>query len=413
MGWQSKIALMVSQTSWRISKVRTVVMMTMRMTMERMVEIGDQDGGSKSKKKIKHVNKAEQQEDEFDRVMRECDERLAKEAEDNVEVVDGPPLPPPDEKLHDKPPSGMPPDGEIEHHSAGKPSDRIIYLNDIGEYCKLGSKGRHYRVGADGRKDVRHLSGPKGEFNVEEWKNLSAKERDVIIRREKLEEEAEKLKEIKAKKEKEKKEKAEKAKLAKEEKEKKKAEASSSKEEPKKKKRKKKDKPPAEGDGGDGKDGGKDAGIFRGEWVSLSTAQDLKGLDRARVGLGSVVMYVARRRHDPKEMLEDPDAKASMRTEWLGQHKQGVFDFSVVREYDDVVNEAKRLGKEVHMARVHGICVEKNYQLPKGSPGRKFKGRGVLLGNQVKNQHWETAFFQMVSRGRLLWLHPRAWRKVG
>ena len=95
-----------------------------------------------------------------------------------------------------------------------------------------------------------------------------------------------------------------------------------------------------------------------------------------------------------KEMMEDPDAKASMRNEWLGQHKQGVYHFSIVREYDDVVAEAKREGKEVHMARVHGICVEKNYQLPKGSPGRKFKGRGVLLGNQVKNQHWEAAFFQ-------------------
>ena len=95
-----------------------------------------------------------------------------------------------------------------------------------------------------------------------------------------------------------------------------------------------------------------------------------------------------------KEMMEDPDAKASMRNEWLGQHKQGVYDFSIVREYDDVVAEAKREGKEVHMARVHGICVEKNYQLPKGSPGCKFKGRGVLLGNQVKNQHWEAAFFQ-------------------
>jgi len=58
------------------------------------------------------------------------------------------------------------------------------------------------------------------------------------------------------------------------------------------------------------------------------------------------------------------------------------------------VNEAKREGKEVHMARIHGICVEKNYQLPKGDPKRKFKGRGVLLGNQVKNQHWEAAFFQ-------------------
>ena len=46
------------------------------------------------------------------------------------------------------------------------------------------------------------------------------------------------------------------------------------------------------------------------------------------------------------------------------------------------------------MPRVHGICVEKNYQLPKGSHRRKFKGRGVLLGSKLKNQHWQAAFFQ-------------------
>ena len=85
-----------------------------------------------------------------------------------------------------------------------------------------------------------------------------------------------------------------------------------------------------------------------------------------------------------KEMMENEDARTSMRKEWFGQHAAGVFDFSLVREYDDVVAEAKKSGKEVHMARIHGICVEKNYQLPKGHPSRKFKGRGVLLGNQVK-----------------------------
>ena len=95
-----------------------------------------------------------------------------------------------------------------------------------------------------------------------------------------------------------------------------------------------------------------------------------------------------------KEMMENDDARKAMRKEWLGQHAAGVYDFSVVREYDDVVREAKANKTEVHMARVHGICVEKNYQLPAGSPSRKFKGRGVLLGNQVKNQFWEAAFFQ-------------------
>lgn len=46
------------------------------------------------------------------------------------------------------------------------------------------------------------------------------------------------------------------------------------------------------------------------------------------------------------------------------------------------------------MARVHGIIVEKKYQLKDNDPRRKYKGRAVLLGNQVKNQNWEAAFFQ-------------------
>ena len=46
------------------------------------------------------------------------------------------------------------------------------------------------------------------------------------------------------------------------------------------------------------------------------------------------------------------------------------------------------------MARAHGICVEKHSQLPVGDPKRKFKGRGVLLGNQVTNQSFEAAMFQ-------------------
>ena len=94
------------------------------------------------------------------------------------------------------------------------------------------------------------------------------------------------------------------------------------------------------------------------------------------------------------EIESNPKAKEAMLKEWKGLRDQEVFDFSMVREYDDVVAEAKKNKKEVHMARVHGICVEKNYQLPEGNPGRKSKGRGVLLGNQVKNQHWEAAFFQ-------------------
>ena len=70
------------------------------------------------------------------------------------------------------------------------------------------------------------------------------------------------------------------------------------------------------------------------------------------------------------EIESNPKAKESMLKEWKGLRDQGVFDFTMVREYDEVVAEAKKDKKEVHMARVHGICVEKNYQLPEGNPGR-------------------------------------------
>ena len=46
------------------------------------------------------------------------------------------------------------------------------------------------------------------------------------------------------------------------------------------------------------------------------------------------------------------------------------------------------------MAREHGLIYEKNYQLKEDDPARKFKGRGVLLGDQVKDQNMEAALFQ-------------------
>ena len=161
----------------------------------------DGDDGDDKPKKGKITNRVEHQEGEFTRMMEEMDIKLDKEKEDGVEVVDGLPLPPP---------AGEPPYDGPEHHSMGKPGDGIIYLSDIGEHVKLDKRGRPYRVGPDGRKEVRGSPRPKSSYSPEEWRALSAKERDVIFCRGKLEEEeeAEKLKEIKLKKEKEKKAKA-------------------------------------------------------------------------------------------------------------------------------------------------------------------------------------------------------------
>ncbi|CAL1143864.1 unnamed protein product, partial [Cladocopium goreaui] len=174
---------------------------------------------SRQKTKGKITNRVEHQEEEFNRMMEEMDIKLDKEKSDGVEVVDGPPMPPPD---------GEPP-------YDGSPR-------------------------------------PKSSYSPEEWRSLSAKERDVIIRRGKLEEEADKLKEIKLKKEKEKKAKAEAAER------KKKSEASSHKDPPKDEGRKKKKKSNKDSKESSGKDGSKDASVgvgkLRGDWERIPTPHD-------------------------------------------------------------------------------------------------------------------------------------------
>ena len=93
-------------------------------------------------------------------------------------------------------------------------------------------------------------------------------------------------------------------------------------------------------------------------------------------------------------MVSNPKAMEAFMNEWKGLWDQEVFDFAQTRGYDGVINEAKRKGQKVHMARVHGLIYEKNYQLKEDDPARKFKGRGVLLGDQVKDQSMEAALFQ-------------------
>ena len=130
---------------------------------------------------------------------------------------------------------------------------------------------------------------------------------------------------------------------------------------------------------------------------SMPCVQHMKDDHRERLGssfVGDVFRSaLVSRPVGRKEMLSDPEALESMMKEWKGQWTAEVYDFKMVREYDDVVREANK-GEEIHMARVHGICVEKHSELPKDDKRRKFKGRGVLLGNQVKNQNFEAALFQ-------------------
>jgi hypothetical protein len=57
-----------------------------------------------------------------------------------------------------------------------------------------------------------------------------------------------------------------------------------------------------------------------------------------------------------------------------------------IRECEDVSKEALKNKTKVHVGKVFEICVEKGSELPLGDPMRKFKGRTVFQGNNVKDE---------------------------
>ena len=93
-----------------------------------------------------------------------------------------------------------------------------------------------------------------------------------------------------------------------------------------------------------------------------------------------------------KEMLNTPAAMEAVKKEWSGLNSK-CWSFATMREKKDVMKEAQANGEEVQFARAHTIMVEKNYLLDANDPKRKFKARGVCLGNKVTNQSDEAAMF--------------------
>ena len=94
-----------------------------------------------------------------------------------------------------------------------------------------------------------------------------------------------------------------------------------------------------------------------------------------------------------KELLANPKAQASLDVEWEKLLKKKAWDMLSVREWEDVSREAKKKNKKVHVGKVFEICVEKGSELPINDPLRKFKGRTVFQGNNVKDESSEVALF--------------------
>ena len=289
---------------------------------------------------------------------------------------------------------------EIEHWSTGMMGDGKIYLNDDGEACKIDKRGVPYKVGSDGRR-ILPSRRPIHKYTPEDWKKMGEKEKKAAYKEDKRD----------------------KARLAK--KERKKAAMG-----------KKVTKQMLENmifpkivqcSAVDLK-----LNIQVGEDDAWSWAQEMSDAYAQDVFLADVIPAVPahmvfdetwipsmpcttsaileHREKNPgvkscfnamvtrpvtrKGMLSNPKAMDAFMKEWKGLWDQEVFDFTTTREYDDVVAEAKKKGEKFHIARVHGLIYEKNYQLKEDDPARKFKGRGVLLGDQVKDQNMEAALFQ-------------------
>ena len=406
-------------------------------TLEGVNTIADREGRPDVDDMIEDMDRPDDEDDEDPGYEQSEDEGDDGPSDGDDRPPDGKPKVK-DSKGRDIPEKREPLDETPDHYYYGKAGDGMVYLDDDGEWVKIDNRGRLYRVDKrDGRRIVRSTR-PK-DFTPEEWKSLSHEHRKALAEEYKKREE-EKEDEIGDEHEEEPAKGEEKSRRRK-----------------KKKGKTKDDDHKAEIDElfkhhdiaaseavtsehetvdsvpSDCSTQFEDQVIYSFDedqaWIeweefvevinpvaaSVPIEKHPPSLDnqgtpmmpcthfvkddhRERLGsslMGSIVgSALVARPVGRKEMLNDPEALESMMKEWKGQWSAGVYDFKVVREYDDVLKEASNKGEEIHMARVHGICVEKHSELPKEDKRRKFKGRGVLLGNQVKNQNLEAAFFQ-------------------
>ena len=59
----------------------------------------------------------------------------------------------------------------------------------------------------------------------------------------------------------------------------------------------------------------------------------------------------------------------------------------------DIVAEARRNGTTVHLGRIFEACYEKGFEFPESDPRRKFKGRTVFQGNNVRDENSDHVLF--------------------
>ena len=117
--------------------------------------------------------------------------------------------------------------------------------------------------------------------------------------------------------------------------------------------------------------------------------------------LGPLFNACVARSVGPKEVKTNKEAQKAMKAEWTRLRavdrrdgKKGCWDEDCVMEWQEVKRLAGLAGKKAHVGRVFGICVEKNHELPEGDKRRKYKGRAVFGGDNVRDERGDWAIFQ-------------------
>ena len=82
------------------------------------------------------------------------------------------------------------PEGGPEHYSIGKAGDRVVYLNDDGEWVKLNSRGHPYRIDERGRRRILSSTRPS-KYTPDEWRRMPPDVRKGIAKAEEKKTEAE------------------------------------------------------------------------------------------------------------------------------------------------------------------------------------------------------------------------------
>ena len=113
-------------------------------------------------------------------------------------------------------------------------------------------------------------------------------------------------------------------------------------------------------------------------------------------GVQTAFSYVARA-VSRNDIMSNPKASEACHKEWDRLKSIGTWDDDQARSWIDVKKEADREGREIHIGAVNELCFEKGSDLEADNPERKYKGRVVFLGNDVRNQSGNVAVFEELS----------------